>query len=49
MKALPRWFALFLALGALAACSYGEPGTPGSITTHAGGQVGMYGAVSSGR
>ena len=33
---------------ALAAYSYGEPDTPGLITTHVGGQAGVYGTVSSG-
>ena len=46
---LLRGFALFLVVAALASCSYGGPDTPGSITTHAGGRVGVYGAMSTGR
>ncbi len=40
--------ALLLLLAILTACSRGEADAPGSPATHAGGQLGFYGATSGG-
>ena len=49
MSTVLRSLVLSLVVITLTSCFYGEPGTPGSTTTHVGGQAGVYGAVSSGR